>query len=651
MGIKVRKNNQWVTVATASLGTGTTKVAQLWDQKTAGTDGGTFTSGDWRDRTLNTENDPQSFVTLESGNVSFSLLSGTYRIAWSAPAYNVDMHKTQLVYSTNSDFSAPVTTIQGSSGFDSSNLDPNSQTRSFGDTQLTITEKTYFKIQHRCTVTQNTYGFGGATGLAAEIYTQVTIEDLNTAAGAGGGGGGGVTDGDKGDITVTNSGATWTIDNDVIEEKHINAGGTAANNKILQYDSTHATNWSWTDPGATVTTSDSPPASPSDGDLWWNSATGILNVYYADTNSSQWVNATGRAGGGSTSGITKIATIKDQRARTTTVWPPADTAENGGDAAVGPNIRKFNTIHDAHDIGITLHNTGTIGNGFATVIKVPAGTYRIRWSAPAWDVGLNNTVFQYSTSDSVNVDGRLNSSVTSVQGSSEFAATDATAGGTYVDMSQTNSVGVIASVTFTQDTYFQLSHWCYQAQDTFGLGSANYSSNAGDSVFAQVEIEDLSTAIKEPTGTDIPVGGIIMYHGTETELNALTNWKLCNGLNGTPNLADKFVICGNNWETHSGTDKWVTRVETGSAPGTETGGSKNAVLPAHSHTDPTYNGLGGSFEAPRQSGGVDYGQGAQTLKTAIDASGATTTGDDATQTGTNANLPPYFALAYIMRIT
>ena len=43
--------------------------------------------------------------------------------------------------------------------------------------------------------------------------------------------------------------------------------------------------------GATVTTDDSAPGSPSDGDLWWKSDEGRLKIYYQDADSSQWVDA------------------------------------------------------------------------------------------------------------------------------------------------------------------------------------------------------------------------------------------------------------------------------------------------------------------------------------------------------------------------
>jgi hypothetical protein len=69
----------------------------------------------------------------------------------------------------------------------------------------------------------------------------------------------------------------------------------ASTGDVLKYDGT-----SWapaTDAtgggsgGATVTTSDSAPSSPSDGDLWWKSDDGRLKVYYQDADSSQWVDA------------------------------------------------------------------------------------------------------------------------------------------------------------------------------------------------------------------------------------------------------------------------------------------------------------------------------------------------------------------------
>lgn len=38
-----------------------------------------------------------------------------------------------------------------------------------------------------------------------------------------------------------------------------------------------------------LTVSDTPPTAPLDNDLWWNSATGFLFIYYNDGNTAQWV--------------------------------------------------------------------------------------------------------------------------------------------------------------------------------------------------------------------------------------------------------------------------------------------------------------------------------------------------------------------------
>ena len=55
----------------------------------------------------------------------------------------------------------------------------------------------------------------------------------------------------------------------------------------------------WDDLGAlgtsTTTTADVPPTDPKDGDMWWESDSGIFWVFYDDGNTSQWVQAGGAA--------------------------------------------------------------------------------------------------------------------------------------------------------------------------------------------------------------------------------------------------------------------------------------------------------------------------------------------------------------------
>jgi hypothetical protein len=50
--------------------------------------------------------------------------------------------------------------------------------------------------------------------------------------------------------------------------------------------------------GTSTTIADTPPGSPTNGSLWWESDTGTLWIYYNDGNTTQWV-AVGGGGGGS----------------------------------------------------------------------------------------------------------------------------------------------------------------------------------------------------------------------------------------------------------------------------------------------------------------------------------------------------------------
>jgi hypothetical protein len=145
-------------------------VAYLKDVKASGTAGGTFTSGAWQTRTLNTVEGDGSIVSLSGPQ--FTLGPGKWEIEASAPGYAVNMHKAKLLN---------VTTASDAILGTSEKLDTTAnQSRSIINGTLNLTSSTVFEVQHRCGTTKSTDGFGfpSASGVN-EVYTLLKITKIS----------------------------------------------------------------------------------------------------------------------------------------------------------------------------------------------------------------------------------------------------------------------------------------------------------------------------------------------------------------------------------------------------------------------------------------------------------------------------------------
>jgi hypothetical protein len=142
----------------------------------------------------------------------------------------------------------------------------------------------------------------------------------------------------------------------------------------------------------------------------------------------------------------------------------------------------------------------------------------------------------------------------------------------------------------------------------------------------------------------VPTGGIILWSGSTGSIPA--TWFLCDGTNGTPDLRNSFIVgAGSTYAVNA------------------TGGTADAIVVSHTHTatstsvvtDPghSHNYSIGSNAGSGQNIPVRGTSAAETGTTATQVTGitvaTTTTNASAGVSGTNANLPPYYALAYIMK--
>ena len=255
-----------------------------------------------------------------------------------------------------------------------------------------------------------------------------------------------------------------------------------------------------------------------------------------------------------------------------------------------------------------------------------------------------------------------------------------------------------------------------------GASSVTGDSYVGGSITVEgnVKSSGVCTATAFVGNGVIPIGGIIMWSGTDG--NIPSNWQLCNGTNGTPNLIDRFIVGrGNAYaaDTTGGqTDSTlVTHEHTVSTFISDTGHSHTNTLSGgvHTHTNTlgggdhshsvtssphdhgmghthTYTASDGNESVTTSGGASNVGNDVQSGTTAgisssftddttsssfantnnadvtitnasADAGvsitnvsnstgiGVTASTDSQGSSATNKNLPPYYAIAYIMRIS
>lgn len=143
------------------------KTAQFEDQKTSNTPGGTFTSGAWRTRELNTTvTNTISGCSLASNQIT--LPAGSYFVIASAPGYSVNYHQMRLYNATDA-----AAIMTGSNEYTSVGDYPLTQSRVF--TFFTLSGTKAIEVQHQCGTTKATNGFGVANAFGTEKYTNILL--------------------------------------------------------------------------------------------------------------------------------------------------------------------------------------------------------------------------------------------------------------------------------------------------------------------------------------------------------------------------------------------------------------------------------------------------------------------------------------------
>jgi len=162
------------------------------------------------------------------------------------------------------------------------------------------------------------------------------------------------------------------------------------------------------------------------------------------------------------------------------------------------------------------------------------------------------------------------------------------------------------------------------------------SDSANNVINTYDDIAGILTQIPAASPT-LPSGVILIWSGSTGSIP--NGYVLCDGSNATPDLRNSFIVgAGNNYTVG------------------QTGGSADAIVVSHTHTatvtDPGHiHNIKGTNELPGGGSGfnANIAPNAATVVTQSAVTGISVANATAGTSGTNANLPPYYALAYIMK--
>jgi len=167
--------------------------------------------------------------------------------------------------------------------------------------------------------------------------------------------------------------------------------------------------------------------------------------------------------------------------------------------------------------------------------------------------------------------------------------------------------------------------------------------SAGGTIATYDDIYGILGTIPAASST-LPTGMILLWSGSIGSIPA--GYLLCDGTNSTPDLRNRFIIgAGSTYSVNQtgGSADAIVVSHTHTATSTST-----VTDPGHFHTVPYANAdaIGGSGAQPAYRGSATTN--VSTATTGITVATATTNASAGTS-GTGANLPPYYALCYIMK--